>query len=40
VVRLAGNKEEEGRRILLENGLDFYESMDGAAKKAVELSKC
>jgi len=40
VVRLAGNREEEGRRILLENGLDFYESMDGAAKKAVELSKC
>jgi succinyl-CoA synthetase beta subunit len=40
VVRLAGNREEVGRRILLENGLDFYESMDEAAKKAVELSKC
>jgi len=39
VVRLVGNREEEGRRILSENGLDFYESMDDAAKKAVELSR-
>ncbi len=40
VMRLVGNREDEGKRILLENGLDFYESMDDAAKKAVELSKC
>ncbi|MEM4212110.1 MAG: ADP-forming succinate--CoA ligase subunit beta [Nitrososphaerota archaeon] len=38
VVRLVGNREELGRRILMENGLEWYDSMEEAARKVVELS--
>ncbi len=38
VIRLVGNREEEGRKILRDNGLEYYDSMEEAAKKAVELS--
>lgn len=37
VVRLKGTNEEEGRRILAENGIDVLEGMDEAAGRAVEL---
>jgi len=37
VVRLVGTGEEEGRIILKEAGLNYMESMDDAAKKAVSL---
>ncbi len=38
VVRLKGTNEEEGRRILEENGIYVLEEMDEAARKAVELA--
>lgn len=39
VIRLVGTNEEEGRRILSEAGIHVLDSMEEAAKKAVELSK-
>jgi succinyl-CoA synthetase beta subunit len=39
VIRLVGTNEEEGVRILRENGLIAYRRMEEAAAKAVELSK-
>jgi succinyl-CoA synthetase beta subunit len=38
VVRMIGTREEEGREILLENGLIYLESMDEAALRVVELA--
>lgn len=38
VVRLVGTREEEGRRILRENGYEYLESMEEAARKAVEMA--
>jgi succinyl-CoA synthetase beta subunit len=38
VVRLVGTREEEGQRILKENGYEFFRSMEEAARRAVELS--
>ena len=37
VVRMVGTREEEGRRILEENGVHVLDSMEEAAKKAVKL---
>jgi succinyl-CoA synthetase beta subunit len=39
VVRLVGTNEEEGRRILTEAGIHVLDSMEEAAKKAVEIAK-
>jgi succinyl-CoA synthetase beta subunit len=39
VIRLVGTNEEEGKRILTEAGIHVLESMEEAAKRAVELSK-
>jgi len=39
VIRLVGTNEEEGRRILTEAGIHVLDSMEEAARKAVELSK-
>jgi succinyl-CoA synthetase beta subunit len=39
VVRLVGTNEEEGKRILTEAGIHVLDSMDEAAKKAVEVAK-
>jgi succinyl-CoA synthetase beta subunit len=38
VIRMVGTNEEEGRRILTEAGIHVLDSMEEAAKKAVELS--
>lgn len=38
VIRLAGTNEEQGRKILEENGITVYSDMDEAAKKAVETA--
>ena len=38
VVRLMGTKEEEGRSILKENGIDTLDSMEDGAKMAVKLA--
>ncbi len=38
VVRMMGTNEEEGKRILAEAGIYAYDSMEEAAKKAVELA--
>ena len=38
VVRMLGTNEEEGRRILEENGINVYSEADEAVKKAVELA--
>jgi succinyl-CoA synthetase beta subunit len=38
VIRLIGTKQEEGRRILTEAGIHVLDSMEEAAKKAVEMS--
>ena len=35
---MMGTREEEGKRILAENGLFAYDSMEDAARKAAELS--
>ncbi len=37
VIRLVGTNEEEGRRILTEVGIPVLDSMEAAAKRAVEL---
>jgi len=39
VVRLVGTNEDEGRRILTEAGIHVLDSMEEAAKKAVEIAK-
>jgi succinyl-CoA synthetase beta subunit len=39
VIRLVGTNEEEGRRILTDAGIHVLDSMEEAAKKAVELSR-
>lgn len=39
VIRLVGTNEEEGVRILKENGFEVYKRMEEAAVKAVELAK-
>jgi len=39
VIRLVGTNEEEGRRILTEAGIHVLDSMEEAAKKAVEISQ-
>jgi len=39
VIRLVGTNEEEGVRILRENGIEAYRVMHEAAAKAVELAK-
>lgn len=39
VIRLVGTNEEEGRCILVEAGIHVLDSMEEAAKKAVEMSK-
>jgi succinyl-CoA synthetase beta subunit len=39
VIRLVGTNEEEGRRILTDAGMHVLDSMEEAAKKAVELSR-
>ena len=38
VVRLMGTKEEEGRAILKENGIDTLDTMEEGAKMAVRLA--
>lgn len=38
VIRLVGTNEEEGRRILTEAGIHVLDSMEEAARKAVEMS--
>jgi succinyl-CoA synthetase beta subunit len=38
VIRLVGTNEEEGRRVLREAGISVMNSMEDAAKKAVELA--
>lgn len=37
IVRMAGTNEEEGRRLLAENGYKMLESMDAAVKAAMEV---
>ena len=39
VIRLVGTNEEEGKRILTAAGIHVLESMEEAAKRAVEMSK-
>lgn len=39
VIRLVGTNEEEGKRILTDAGIPVLESMEEAAKQAVEISK-
>ncbi len=39
VIRLVGTNEEEGRRILTEAGIHVLDSMEEAARKAVEMAK-
>ena len=39
VIRLVGTNEKEGRRILTEAGIHVLDSMEEAAKKAVEISR-
>lgn len=38
VIRLVGTNEEEGRRILTEEGIHVLDSMEDAAKRAVEIA--
>jgi len=39
VIRLVGTNEEEGKRILTNAGIQVLESMEEAARRAVEISK-
>jgi succinyl-CoA synthetase beta subunit len=39
VIRLVGTNEEEGKRILMDAGIEVLESMEEAAQRAVEISK-
>jgi len=39
VIRLVGTNEEEGRRLLTAEGIHVLDSMENAAKKAVEIAK-
>ena len=36
---MMGTNEEEGRRLLKEAGIDWYDSMEAAAARAVELAE-
>jgi succinyl-CoA synthetase beta subunit len=38
VIRLVGTNEEEGKRILMDAGIHVLESMEEAAKRAVEIA--
>jgi succinyl-CoA synthetase beta subunit len=37
IIRLVGTNEEEGRRILIDAGIHFLDSMEDAARKTVEI---
>jgi succinyl-CoA synthetase beta subunit len=39
VIRLVGTNEEEGRRILNDSGIAVLDSMEEAAKHAVQIAK-
>jgi succinyl-CoA synthetase beta subunit len=39
VIRLVGTNQEEGRAILTDIGVEAFDSMQDAAKKAVELAR-
>ena len=39
VIRLVGTNEEEGRKILMDAGVSVLDSMEDAARKAVEVAK-
>ena len=39
VVRLVGTNQKEGQRILMESGISVLDSMEEAAKKAVEIAR-
>ena len=39
VIRLVGTNEEEGKRILTEEGIHVLESMEEAAQRVVEISR-
>ena len=39
VIRLIGTNEEAGKKILTDNGFHALDSMEEAAKKAVDLAK-
>ena len=39
VIRLVGTKEIEGRQIISNAGFQVFDSMEEAAKRAVELSE-
>jgi succinyl-CoA synthetase beta subunit len=39
VVRMLGTNEEEGKRILVEHGIQVFSEMDDAVKKAIEIAK-
>jgi succinyl-CoA synthetase beta subunit len=39
VVRMLGTNEEEGKRILIEHGIQVFSEMDDAVKKAIEIAK-
>lgn len=39
VVRLVGANEEEGRKILRDAGIGYYESLEEAAEAAVKASR-
>jgi len=39
VIRLVGTNEQEGERILLEAGIHVLDSMEEAARKAVEIAQ-
>lgn len=38
VIRLVGTNQEEGRKILAEEGIETFETMDQAAQKAVQIA--
>jgi succinyl-CoA synthetase beta subunit len=39
LVRMSGTKQEEGRKILVDNGVDFFDDLYAAVEKAVSLSR-
>ncbi|MCC6057132.1 MAG: ADP-forming succinate--CoA ligase subunit beta, partial [Desulfurococcaceae archaeon] len=39
VIRMLGTNEEEGKRILVEHGIQVFSEMDDAVKKAIEIAK-
>jgi succinyl-CoA synthetase beta subunit len=38
LVRMSGTNQEEGRKILTDNGTDFFDNLYEAVEKAVSLS--